>query len=467
MSDPVPPEPSPVPGDRPRFPWRAFFHRAAVAVFVVGPTRRLRYANPAWEKLTGRPLAKVRGMRVSSRRSASPLGQALAAPLEVWAGQPARSRRPVPPADSGPPWWDVTFIPLPGDGRMLGVLGFVTATGERARGGPKVPAELADLRRMHAAAFPFELLALPSPASERLVGQARLAAQVTAPLWIVGEPGSGKETLARVVHHNGLTREKAFLGLDCGGLQPALVESLLFGKGGLTGSGRVGTVYLKDPAALPLNLQDRLAGLFTADRANPPRLVCGSARTAAAEVRAGRLIPPFHTALAVLELRVPPLRDRPDDLPALADRLLDRLGRPALADDVWPVLRAYDWPGNVRELADVLGGAARRAGNGPVTRDHLPRHVREKHLIASDPLPAVGRPWTLDGVLEAVEKRLIELALRKAGNSQTDAAELLGVFRARLWRRMETLGIPAPPQPPKPRKKNDRESGLGNRESES
>ncbi|HET6576613.1 MAG TPA: sigma 54-interacting transcriptional regulator, partial [Fimbriiglobus sp.] len=396
MSDPAPPEPD----DRPRFAWRAFFHKATVPVFVVGPTRRLRYANPAWEKLTSKPLAKVRGMRVSARRSASPLGQVLAAPPEVWAGQTARSRRPVPPAEVGPPWWDVTFVPLPGDGRMLGVIGLVAPVGEPVRGGPKVSPALADLRRKHAAAYPFELFAGSSTASERLLSQVRLAAQVTAPVWIVGEPGTGKETLARVIHHNGPTREKAFLGLDCAGLQPALVESLLFGKGGLAGSGQLGTVYLKDPAALPANLQDRLAGWLTADKADLPRLICGSTRTAADEVRGGRLIPLFHTALAVLELRVPPLRERLDDLPTVVDRLLDRFPtKPVIAEDIWPVLRSYDWPANLRELADELGQAVRRAEAGPVTRDHLPRFVREKHLLASEPHPAVGRSWTLDGVL--------------------------------------------------------------------
>lgn len=434
MSDPSPPEPA----DRPRFAWRTFFHKATVPVFVVGPTRRLRYANPAWEKLTGKSLATIRGMRVSARRSASPLGQVLAAPPEVWAGQ--RHERHVPPR-------------RPGDGRMLGVIGLIAPVGEKVRGGPKVAPALADLRQQAAAAYPFELLVGPSPASERLLNQARLAARVMAPVWVVGEPGSGKETLARVIHHNGPTREKAFLGLDCTALSPALVESLLFGKGSLANSGRLGTVYLKDPAALPSNLQDRLAVLFTADRADLPRLVCGSVRPAVEDVRAGRLIPPFHTALAVLELRVPPLRERLDDLPSLIDRLADRLAdRPAVAEDVWPVLRTYHWPANLRELADILGQAARRAAGGPVARDHLPRLLREKHLIASEPHPAVGKPWTLDGVLEAVEKRLIELALRKSGNSQTEAAELLGVFRARLWRRMEALAIPAPPQPPKPRK---------------
>jgi len=161
-------------------------------------------------------------------------------------------------------------------------------------------------------------------------------------------------------------------------------------------------------------------------------------------VEAGTLIAPFHTVLSVLELRVPSLKERTDDLPKLIDKLLDRIAtrsKPKLADDVLPVLKAYDWPGNVRELADVLDQAVRRAGDGLVKRDHLTRGLREKFLVASNPPAPAGPVWTLDGVLEAVEKRLIELALRKAGNSQTDAAAALGIFRARLGRRIEALKI--------------------------
>ncbi|MFO0849699.1 MAG: sigma 54-interacting transcriptional regulator [Gemmataceae bacterium] len=433
------PPPAPPPG-KPRFPWRAFFHASATPVFVVGPTRRLRYANPAWERLTGKTLAQARGMRLTALKSGSALGQALAPPAEAWAGRPCQARRPVPPADAGPPWWDVAFTPFAGDGgKVLGVLGAVTAVGEKGpRGSFKLPAAVAELAAAHAAGFGFDRLAGPTPATERLVAQARLAAATTAPVWIVGEPGTGKETLARVVHHAGPTRERAFFGVDCHGIQPYLIETQLFGKGGLAYGGHLGTVYLKDPAALPRDLQERLAGLFAVPRPKAPRLICGATSPAAELVAAGRLVPTFHTALSVFELHVPPLRERLADLPRLVDRLPDK---PTLADDVWPVLRSYYWPGNVRELAELIADAAAAAGNGAVTAAHLPRVVRERHLIASvPPLPA-KKPWTLDGVLEAVERRLIELAMWQANGSQTAAAEQLGVFRARLGRRIEALGL--------------------------
>ena len=120
------------------------------------------------------------------------------------------------------------------------------------------------------------------------------------------------------------------------------------------------------------------------------------------------------------------------------------------------MLRAQPWPGNLRELADALAESAASAGGGPVKREHLPHELRVRAGV--EPPAAPPKPLTLDPILEAVEKRLILLALRKANNHQTEAADLLGIFRARLWRRLEALGIPAPPQPPKPRKK-DEETG--------
>jgi len=434
------------PAGRPRFPWRAIFQRAATPVFVVGPTRRLRYANPAWEHLTGRPLLKTRGMRLSTRRSTGPLGLVLAPPAEVWSGRSVTVRRPVPPAEAGPPWWDVTFVPLLANEKVLGVLGFLAVVGDPpARGTARqTSAELGDLRKQHSAGFGFDLLTGPSPAAERFVAQARHAAKTDVPLWLLGEPGSGKETVARIVHHNGPNRERAFLGIDCTGLQPYLIESLLLGKGGLALSGSVGTLYLKDPASLPRDLQDRIAGLFTHPRPGMPRLVCGSHATAVDDVKSGKLISAFHTILSVLELRLTPLRDRPEDLAKIVDKLLDRLTvgtKPRLVDDVHSLLKAYDWPGNYHELANMLGQAIRKAENGPIQSDHFPRVMREKQLLATKPPLPPGKAWTLDGVLESVERRLIELALQKANNSQTDAAAALGIFRTRLGRRIEALGI--------------------------
>ncbi len=445
-----PPKPPPSGKGRPRgsggFGWRAFFQQSATPVFVLGKGKRLRFANTAWEKLTGVKLSEALGMVCSARKSSTPLQAALAPTPEASAGRADRARRPAPPNRSGPPWWDVTFAPLSGEDGLFGVVGFVAVVGEPVPAAARrIPAGVAAFREQHAQHFSPESLAGESLAAARLVAQVRLAAELNAPVWIVGEPGTGKETVARVIHSASRLRDRAFVALDCAGLQPYLIESLLFGHGGLSESDRVGTVYLKEPAGLPRDLQQRLADHYQ----NQPdmRLICGSERTAQEGVAAGALVPVFQTAISAFELRVPPLRDRLDDLPRLAAQVVPN--RPIDAAAL-PVLRAHPWPGNVRELVDVLTGAAAVAPSGPILREHLPHDLRVR---AGLPRTQPPKPLNLDAVLEAVEKRLIQLALRKTNNSQTGAADLLGVFRARLARRLEALGVPVPPQPPKPRKK--------------
>ncbi len=449
MSSPPPP---PSGKGRPRgsggFAWRAFFHHSTTPVFVLGKSRRLRYANPAWEVLTGVKLAEALGMVCSQRRHSTPLAAALAPTPESLAGRPDRARRPAPPGRNGPPWWDVTFAPLAGADSLFGIVGFVAVVGEPVPAAArKIPPGVASLRDRRTAHFSTELLAGESLASTRLVAQVRLAAGMFAPVWIVGEPGSGKETVARVIHHTSALRDRAFVGIDCTGLQPYLIESLLFGHGGLGVSDRVGTVYLKEPGAMPRDLQQRLADHFTEHAGT--RLVCGSERAAPDSVAAGGLVPVFQTALSVFELRVPPLRDRLDDIPRIATRLLNRAIDPAAL----AVLRVHTWPSNLRELAEVLYESAAASATGAILREHLPHELRVKAGLTRTPSP---KSLNLDAILEAVEKRVIQLALKKANNNQTEAAELLGVFRTKLWRRLDVLGIPAPPQP-KPRKTDDKE----------
>ena len=446
------------PADSSGFAWRAFFHQSATPIFVLGKSRRLRYANPAWEKLAGVKLAEALGMVCSQRRHSTPLASALAPTPEALAGRPDRARRPAPPGRNGPPWWDVTFAPLAGDGgpreatsgpakagdALFGFVGFIAVVGEPVPAAArKVPPSVAALRDRRATHFSPDLLAGESLASARLVAQTRLAAQLSAPVWIVGEVGSGKETVARVVHHTSALRDRAFVAIDCAGLQPYLIESLLFGHGGLSASDRLGTVYLKEPRALPRDMQQRLADHFT--EPTSARLVCGSERTAQAAVATGELVPAFQTSLSAFELHVPPLRERLEDIPRIATRLLNRTIDPAAL----AVLRGYSWPSNLREFVDVLHEAAGEGRTGPILREHLPYELRLKAgLLRTGPPKSLN----LDAILEAVEKRIIQLALRKANNHQTEAAELLGVFRAKLWRRLDALGIPIPPQPPKPRK---------------
>ena len=196
----------------------------------------------------------------------------------------------------------------------------------------------------------------------------------------------------------------------------------MFGHGDLLASGHIGTLYLKDPAALPRDLQQRLADVF-AEGQNVPRLISGSPRTALEEVSAGRLVRDFHTALSVLELRVPPLRDRIADLARFVAHFLPGV---TVEADALEVLGRHPWTGNLRELADVLTLAANSAREGPVKSDHLPRELRVRAGIEARPSPQ--QSLALDPLLEAVEKRLILLALQRTNNHQTEAAEVLGVF---------------------------------------
>ena len=308
-------------------------------------------------------------MVCSTRRHSSPIAAALAPTPEAQAGNPDTTRRPAPGVRAGTQWWNIAFAPLAGGGGLHGIVGFIRVVGESApHATRKLPASLAALREKHAAPLLARSLRGKSPAVERFQGQLRHAAQSSAPVWLTGEPGSGKETAARVIHHAGPHRDRAFVAIDCLGLQPFLVESLLFGHGGLLAAGHIGTLYLKDPAALPRDLQQQ-AG----------RLLRGDAERAAAHLRVdalraggsaeGRLVGEFHTALSVLELRVPPLRERAADLARIASHFLPGVKVEA---DALDVLRVQNWAGNLRELRDALAAATSTNGSA-VKRENLPR----------------------------------------------------------------------------------------------
>src|SRR5262249_20283121 len=141
---------------------------------------------------------------------------------------------------------------------------------------------------------------------------------------IVGEEGTGKEWLARTIHHLGPTRARPFAALDCGRLPPDPLARVLFGDAGLVSTRRAGTVYLRDPAFLARDVQARLCEAL--DAAAPPRLIAGSRTDLTAEARSLRFLEEFRCRLSTLVLELPPLRQRLAELPALVERLLERAG---------------------------------------------------------------------------------------------------------------------------------------------
>jgi DNA-binding NtrC family response regulator len=440
------------------FRWQAFFHRSREPLFLLNRRRRLVFVNRAWEELTGMPGGQARGLACTRRAPAEPgpweaLARALAPPAEVLHGQPGRARRLAPAAGPARRWWDLVFFPLQDEHGLLGILGTITpVAGDAATPALPLPEKLVALRQAVAQRYGFDQLASSLPALRRVAEQVRLAAQTGVPVLVWGEPGTGKQWLARTIHHQGRDRERTFAALDCARLPPAALAAALFGDEGLTRRADVGTLYLKQPARLPRDLQARLGewlavrGEWGAAPSPPtgPRVIAGgSADPATAELLAEEL----HCALGTLVIHVPPLRERQADLPDLVERLLERANGDGprrvvgLTPPAWELVRAYPWPGNLRELYAVLAGARARATGERLDAADLPAYLRLAVTLDRTPAASPERVLPLDQLLEEVERRLIRLALRMAQGNKSRAAELLAIWRPRLHRRMEVLGI--------------------------
>jgi DNA-binding NtrC family response regulator len=418
--------------------WQTYLRHASEPFFLLNRQRRLIFANRAWEECTGMTLAGARGRPCRAARASdgergiAPI-PVLAPPPEALAGQSCRARRRAP-APAG--WWLLDFLPIPGAQGLLGILGKITPLPAASPILAALPERLVALRDRQAEAYRLDALPSEPPALARAVAQARLASQSRLPVTMIGEPGAGKEWLARAIHQAGPERERAFAGLDAAGLPPALIAAWL-----LTPRPALSTIYLREPAALPRELQERLAQRLRAGvDAEAPRLIVGHRGDPTDAVRAGRLLDELHCAASVLTVHVPPLRERLGELDYFIRVFLDRAGRLSksgiheVSADALGILRTYRWPGNLRELFAVLRGAADRAKGERIVAADLPFHLR------SGPLPA-DKKLPLDELLEQAERRLIMLALRQAGGNRTRAADILGIWRPRLLRRLEHLGI--------------------------
>ncbi len=290
----------------------------------------------------------------------------------------------------------------------------------------------------------------------RLVTQVRLASQVATPVLLIGEAGTGKQTLARTIHYLSSRREGACAVLDCQHLPSAAVAALLFGQdrrdAGPSGREGIAAIYLREPAYLPRDLQlllcERIAQSGSgSEGAMGPRILAGCTTPPIQEVRSGRLLEELACALSTLVVEVPPLRERRADLPSLIERLLERVGTgregrvTRLNADAWAVVRAYSWPGNLRELHVVLRAACARAGGEQLRAADLPAELRRAVQREQTPPRPAETALPLEQLLEEAERRLIQLALQRARGQKARAARLLGIPRPRLWRRMLKLGI--------------------------
>ncbi len=329
----------------------------------------------------------------------------------------------------------------------------------RAVGVRRLRAENARLRqRVEQLAFesPRYRLVGRSPAVRAVIQQIEKVAATNATVLVRGPSGTGKELVARALHHNSPRRERPLVAVNCATLQESLLESELFGheKGAFTGATQVraglfeqadgGTLFIDEVAEMAPALQAKFLRVLEDGRyrrVGGTRELCADARLVAAtnrpleeEQRAGRFREDLYYRLNVVTITLPPLKDRREDIPLLIEHLL--AARPvgptrfSVAPEAAEALARYDWPGNVRELANVLERAQIMADGPLITPDDLP------DVIARGPWPDAGAA-PAPGTLAAAERRGVEEALRRAGGNKVAAAKALGVSRRSLYRLIE------------------------------
>lgn len=333
-------------------------------------------------------------------------------------------------------------------------------------------------------------------AASRLIGQsavvqdlraqiARLARSM-APVAITGESGSGKELAARDIHAHSARADKPFIAVNCGAIPEALMEAEFFGyrKGAFTGANddrdgffqaaNGGTLMLDEVADLPLAMQVKLLRAIqerrvrkvgaTVEEAVDVRLISATHQNLADCVEKGKFRQDLFYRLNVIELRLPPLRERLDDIGLLADTILERLSAPGskavLSQQALDALRSYSFPGNVRELENILERALAFANGGVIEVADLalkavapPAHTApiapEPAVLIepAEPAPAQSSPdegelpRSLPEYLDNVEREIIRRALAKTHFNRTQAAELLGISFRQLRYRMQRLDI--------------------------
>ncbi|MFO1218352.1 MAG: sigma-54 dependent transcriptional regulator [Burkholderiaceae bacterium] len=328
-------------------------------------------------------------------------------------------------------------------------------------------AEAARLRRAPRAAgsdAPVELVGR-SAALARVQRMIEAAAAYDTNVLVSGESGCGKELVVRRIHQLGARKDKPFVAINCAAIPDTLIESELFGyrRGAFTGAERHktglfeaadgGTLFLDEINNAPPALQAKLLrvlqdGQFYPAGATEPvrvdvRVIAASNVPLPALAEKGQFRNDLYYRLSVMEIEIPPLRERRDDIPLLAMHFLDRhsrrLGKPAsgIAPDVLAALMQHDWPGNVRELENLIQRMLILAPDERIDAGVLPAHLASARPAAeTQPLDYL-HPQSL----EEVEAYIIRKTLRRTSGDRSRTAEILGIDKSTLWRKVKRYNI--------------------------
>jgi len=290
-----------------------------------------------------------------------------------------------------------------------------------------------------------------------------------SPVLVLGDSGTGKELIANAIHQHSPRRDKPFIALNCGSLPANLIESELFGyrkgafsgadasKPGLVEKAHGGTLFLDEVGEMGPEAQVKLlrfaqSGEFypvggTMPRRVDVRLLAASNRDLSEAVSSGRFRQDLFYRLNVVLLRIPPLRERIDDIPLLVDHFIRKHGPQQGKGDyrfgsaAMEALQLHAWPGNVRELENAVQGALLMATGSTIGLEDLPLSVREGAVVLGQSRTPENLHELLRNHQELVERKAIAEALAQCGGHQTRAAKRLGIGRTTLMRKMKKHGI--------------------------
>ena len=440
--------------------------QAREPAFWLNGELRLTWVNRAWEALTGHTAESALGLTCQPHgptRAGDLAGLAgsLYPPAECLDGQPAAVKTLIVHASGERIWRRIEFWPFHNErGDRVALLGLIRGLDDPAispdSDSHRLRAELMEVRNRLHERHAHDALIGRGPAHRRLLDQVSAAAASTVPVLIVGEPGTGKRLVARTIHNLGPRRQAPLVPLECAALPADEIERVLFGPETHSPPASAplahprlafpegSTLLIGDILDLPRDLQGRLVAALD----SPIRLLATTTGDPEVAVRAERLRPDLYYALTTLVIRLSPARERLEELPLLAQHILERANmrsgppRSGFTPEAVRTLLTYDWPGNLRELNRVVEEARRHGEGLLIDAVDLPAAIRG-HLASAYAPQATPPPITpLDELLAQIERRLIENALQRARQNKSRAAELLGISRPRLYRRIKELGLP-------------------------
>lgn len=320
--------------------------------------------------------------------------------------------------------------------------------------------EVIRLRKEVESRYDFHQLIGKSPSMQKIYDLIERISDSSSNVLITGESGTGKELVAKAIHYNGVRKEGPFVAINCAAIPETLLESELFGykkgaftdaksdKKGLIFEANEGTLFLDEITEMPLTLQAKLLRVIEEREVRPlgdtnsypidVRIISTSNRDIASLIQQGRFREDLYYRLKVIDIEMPPLRERKEDIPILVQHFIHKFSKElkkavsSVSEDALKILLNYFWPGNVRELENIIQRAITLSQHEVILPDDLPASIIQK---TDEKLfeKAMEEKFTLD----QLEKEYVKRVLIETGGNKSKAAERLGLDRKTLYRKLE------------------------------